>query len=121
MIMREKRKLGWRKLMHQSSIPPTWYVVDLYLFRLHLRPILQRGIHDIRNELVFASNPGFGFHDSPGLESGSNAEVSALEEFIREGAQSLKLEKRIHLIASVIYGARLINVSHILQKYMSSC
>jgi hypothetical protein len=77
-------------------------VISLVLFGLIFGRCLQRGIHNIRNELVFGSNPGFVFHDSPGLESGSDTEVKDLEEFIQEGAQSLKLEKRIHLIWYVV-------------------
>jgi hypothetical protein len=58
----------------------------------------QRGNHDIRNEMVFKSNPGFVFHDSCGFEAGSEAEFEDMKEFISERVHATKLEERIHAI-----------------------
>jgi len=46
----------------------------------------------------FSSNPGFVFHDSAGLESGSQVEKDKLIEFIAEKAKRPKKEDRLHMI-----------------------
>ncbi|KAI6144560.1 hypothetical protein BKA82DRAFT_4172900 [Pisolithus tinctorius] len=51
---------------------------------------LGRGYHNIEDELVFKSNPGFVFCDSPGFEAGS------AEQFEMKTAMTLK--KHIHAI-----------------------
>ncbi|KAG1731661.1 GTP-binding protein [Suillus paluster] len=61
----------------------------------------QRGNHDIRNEMVFKSNPGFVFHDSCGFEAGSAEEFEDMKRFISERANATKLEERIHAIWQV--------------------
>ena len=58
----------------------------------------QRGNHDITHEMVFKSNPGFAFHDSCGLEAGSEEEFEQMKRFISERANTTKLEERIHVI-----------------------
>ena len=68
---------------------------------------LQRGIHDINHELVFSSNPGFIFHDSPGLESGSQDEKKNIEAFIADRCGRPKMDERLHLIMWVIGEAQL--------------
>ncbi|KAG1826301.1 hypothetical protein EV424DRAFT_1643383 [Suillus variegatus] len=59
---------------------------------------LKRGNHDITNEMVFNSNPGFIFHDSCGFEAGSEEEFENMKKFISERANATKLEERIHVI-----------------------
>ncbi|KAG2133616.1 uncharacterized protein EDB93DRAFT_1254830 [Suillus bovinus] len=63
---------------------------------------IKRGNHDIRNEMVFKSNPGFVFHDSCGFEAGSEEEFLNMKIFISERANATKLEERIHAIWHVI-------------------
>ncbi|KAJ8585626.1 hypothetical protein M405DRAFT_824657 [Rhizopogon salebrosus TDB-379] len=58
----------------------------------------QRGEHNINNELVFRSNPGFVFHDSCGFEAGGEDEFRKMKEFISERASTRKLNERIHAI-----------------------
>ncbi|KAG1723488.1 GTP-binding protein [Suillus paluster] len=58
----------------------------------------QRGNHDITNEMVFKSNPGFVFHDSCGFEAGSVEEFEDMKKFIAERANTTKLEERIHAV-----------------------
>ncbi|KAG2139579.1 uncharacterized protein EDB93DRAFT_695447 [Suillus bovinus] len=58
----------------------------------------QRGNHDIRNEMVFKSNPTFVFHDSCGFEAGSEEEFEDMKSFISERAKATKLEERLHAI-----------------------
>ncbi|OAX34850.1 hypothetical protein K503DRAFT_774089 [Rhizopogon vinicolor AM-OR11-026] len=59
---------------------------------------LDRGYHDITNELVFGSNPDFVFHDSCGFEAGGEAEFKRMKEFVLERASTTKLKERIHAI-----------------------
>ncbi|KAG1823115.1 hypothetical protein EV424DRAFT_780067 [Suillus variegatus] len=59
---------------------------------------IERGNHDITNEMVFTSNPDFVFHDSCGFEAGSEEEFESMKKFISERAHATKLEDRIHAI-----------------------
>ncbi|KAJ7077463.1 hypothetical protein C8R43DRAFT_910520 [Mycena crocata] len=58
----------------------------------------ERGVHDVNNGLVFKSNPGFIFHDSPGIESGSTVEFEKIKTFISERAASNSLADQLHAI-----------------------
>ncbi|KAG2753075.1 hypothetical protein P692DRAFT_201862597 [Suillus brevipes Sb2] len=59
---------------------------------------IKRGNHDIKNEMVFKSSPGFVFHDSCGFEAGSEQEFEDMKNFISERIHAKKLEERIHAI-----------------------
>ncbi|KIO07732.1 hypothetical protein M404DRAFT_38344, partial [Pisolithus tinctorius Marx 270] len=59
---------------------------------------IQRGYHNIKDELVFKSNQHFVFHDSRGFEAGSEGEFDMMKEFVMERAKTTKLDKRIHAI-----------------------
>ncbi|KIM56669.1 hypothetical protein SCLCIDRAFT_1220101 [Scleroderma citrinum Foug A] len=59
---------------------------------------LERGDHDIENELVFRSNPRFVFHDSRGFESGSVSELELMKKFIANRGMEKQLAERIHAI-----------------------
>ncbi|KAI5992526.1 GTP-binding protein [Pisolithus albus] len=63
-----------------------------------VRGSLTRGHHNIEDELVFQSNPGFVFHDSCGFESGSIEQFDMMTKFVRDRAKTTKLDKRIHAI-----------------------
>ncbi|KDQ09338.1 hypothetical protein BOTBODRAFT_88998, partial [Botryobasidium botryosum FD-172 SS1] len=58
----------------------------------------QRGIHDIRTQLVFPSNSGFIFHDSQGFEAGSDEELQAVMTFIKDRAGGKSLGEQLHAI-----------------------
>ncbi|KAG2137845.1 GTP-binding protein [Suillus bovinus] len=58
----------------------------------------ERGEHDIDNELVFESNPGFIFHDSCGFEAGSATEFDKVKEFITSRSKKTKLSDQLHAI-----------------------
>ena len=62
----------------------------------------QRGMHDIENELVFRSNPGFVFHDSRGFEAGGVAELNAVKTFIVERSKMTSLGTQLHIVWYVI-------------------
>ena len=64
----------------------------------HSSQRLQRGIHDIENQLIFKSNPQFVFHDSRGFESSSVDEVDNVKTFIAKRAASRELSEQLHAI-----------------------
>ncbi|KAL4066578.1 hypothetical protein J3A83DRAFT_4257814, partial [Scleroderma citrinum] len=51
---------------------------------------LERGYHNIEDELIFWSNPGF--------EAGSDSELKLMKKFVAERATIMKLDKWIHAI-----------------------
>ncbi|KAI9432369.1 hypothetical protein H4582DRAFT_1821141, partial [Lactarius indigo] len=57
-----------------------------------------RGEHRIDDELVFSNNKGFIFHDSRGIESGSEDELGILQGFIRRKCGERQLRNRLHAI-----------------------
>ncbi|KAL4064174.1 hypothetical protein V8B97DRAFT_1988980, partial [Scleroderma yunnanense] len=59
---------------------------------------LERGEHNIEDELVFRSNTGIIFHDSRGFEAGSEQEVKLMQNFLTDRSAATKLERRIHAI-----------------------
>ncbi|KAG2097238.1 uncharacterized protein F5147DRAFT_370344 [Suillus discolor] len=59
---------------------------------------IKRGNHDITNEMVFKSNPGFVFHDSCGFEAGSEEEFESMKRFVSERVHATKLEEGLHAI-----------------------
>ncbi|KIK25378.1 hypothetical protein PISMIDRAFT_96780 [Pisolithus microcarpus 441] len=56
------------------------------------------GHHNIEDELVFQTNPGFMFHDSCGFEAGSEEQFDMMKKFVRDHAKTTKLDERIHAI-----------------------
>ncbi|OAX34345.1 hypothetical protein K503DRAFT_724625, partial [Rhizopogon vinicolor AM-OR11-026] len=59
---------------------------------------VDRGYHNIENELVFGSNPDFAFHDSCGFEAGGEEEFRSMKKFVLERASTVKLKERVHAI-----------------------
>ncbi|KAI5998424.1 hypothetical protein F5J12DRAFT_955907 [Pisolithus orientalis] len=59
---------------------------------------IQRGYHNVGDELVFKSNPRFVFHDSCGFEAGSEEQFDMMKEFVMDRAKTTKLDERIHAI-----------------------
>ncbi|KAF8550799.1 hypothetical protein OG21DRAFT_1487500 [Imleria badia] len=58
----------------------------------------RRGIHNIKNELVFRSNDKLVFHDSRGFEAGSEDEFLQTKNFIADRAKTTILKKRLHAV-----------------------
>jgi hypothetical protein len=63
----------------------------------------QRGLHDITNEMVFKSNPGFIFHDSRGFEAGGIDELNNVKAFITARSENKFLQDQVHAIWYVIH------------------
>ncbi|KAF9506468.1 hypothetical protein BS47DRAFT_1333835 [Hydnum rufescens UP504] len=57
----------------------------------------QRGTHNIDDEITYASNPAFIFHDSGGFEAGGVEELEAVWKFIRKRSLASPL-KQLHAI-----------------------
>ncbi|KAG6904275.1 hypothetical protein DXG01_014384 [Tephrocybe rancida] len=60
-----------------------------------------RGIHDINRPFVFASNPQFIFHDSPGFEAGDESQLIQVQSFIEERARATDRNEQLHAIWSL--------------------
>ena len=59
---------------------------------------MQRGCHNIEDEMIFQSNPQFIFHDSQGFESGSVKELDQMKKFFVERTREMGLGKCLHAI-----------------------
>ena len=59
---------------------------------------LQRGEHDIENQMIFEGNPGFVFHDSRGFEAGGDRELKIVQRFIQQRSKARNVNKQLHVI-----------------------
>ena len=60
--------------------------------------ILQRGLHDIDDELIFEKHDGYIFHDSRGFEAGSEEELKIVQNFVQQKSREKRLKDRLHAI-----------------------
>ena len=65
---------------------------------------MQRGLHDIEDELVFTGHEDYIFHDSRGFEAGSNEELEIVQRFVRRKSRERQLKDRLHAIWFVLLG-----------------
>ena len=65
---------------------------------------MQRGEHDIDDELTFTNHDGYIFHDSRGFESGSEDELEIVQRFITSKSRQKQLRNRLHAIWFVFFG-----------------
>ena len=65
---------------------------------------MQRGGHNIEDEIVFKNHNGYVFHDSSGLESGSEDELKIVQAFVRRRSRERQLKDRLHAIWFVPLG-----------------
>jgi hypothetical protein len=61
-------------------------------------PLVQRGEHDIEDELTFTKHRGYVFHDSRGFEAGNEEELRIVQEFVCRRSQERRLNDRLHAI-----------------------
>jgi hypothetical protein len=59
---------------------------------------VQRGLHDIDDELIFKNHAGYVFHDSRGFEAGGEDELKIVQEFVRRKSQGVQVNDRLHAI-----------------------
>jgi hypothetical protein len=66
--------------------------------------VVQRGMSNIEDEVVFTNHRGYVFHDSRGLESGSEDELKIVQDFVRHRSRERRLKDRLHAIWFVPLG-----------------
>ena len=71
------------------------WIYSPYCFLLK---VLQRGEHDIENEMTFESNRGFVFHDSCGFEAGRASELDKVKDFVQKRSAEKRLGDLLHVI-----------------------
>ncbi|KAJ6454318.1 hypothetical protein C8R45DRAFT_1037782 [Mycena sanguinolenta] len=60
---------------------------------------IDRGLHNINDEIRFRSRPGLVFHDSRGVEAGSATELSTVQQFVEERSLATRdLQNQLHVI-----------------------
>lgn len=57
-----------------------------------------RGIHNVREEIVDPARPDLIVHDSGGFEAGDDSQIESIETFVREKSRVAELENRIHAV-----------------------
>jgi len=66
--------------------------------RIQLDATIERGMHNIEDELIFTNHTGYIFHDSRGFEAGGEDELKIVQEFVRRKSRESKLKDRLHAI-----------------------
>ncbi|KAJ7755397.1 hypothetical protein B0H14DRAFT_2540770 [Mycena olivaceomarginata] len=60
---------------------------------------IERGLHNIDDEIRFRSKPGFIFHDSRGVEASSATELSTVQQFVEKQSSAAEdLRTQLHVI-----------------------
>jgi len=78
---------------------------------------LQRGEHNIMDELIFTNHRGYVFHDSCGFEAGGEEELNIVQEFVRRTSRQKRLKDRLHAIWFVPFGFTLANSQGLPSRY----
>jgi len=79
--------------------------------------LVQRGEHDIENELTFTDHDGYVFHDSRGFEAGDGKELKIVQDFVRRRSQRTKLAERLQAIWFGSFRLVIANSPHFLSRY----
>ena len=80
--------------------------------------LVQRGEHNIEDELIFTRHDGYVFHDSRGFEAGSEDELKIVQDFVRRRSQERRLKDRLHAIWFVPFSVSTIaNSQRLLFRY----
>ncbi|KAJ7150769.1 hypothetical protein C8R46DRAFT_1124095 [Mycena filopes] len=87
-----------KKVCDSVEDPEIWGPNNKRIDPAHVEGSAGRGIHDIKLQFIFKSNPGFIFHDSGGFESGSAEEGNQIQDFIRERGAAKRLSEQLHAI-----------------------
>jgi hypothetical protein len=78
---------------------------------------VQRGLHDIDDELIFKNHAGYVFHDSRGFEAGGEDELKIVQEFVRRKSHEVELNDRLHAIWFVPSGTCTCTFTKLLVRY----
>jgi hypothetical protein len=65
---------------------------------------VQRGEHNIEDELVFSNHTGYVFHNSRGFEAGGLEELHIVQDFVRRKSRERRFEDRLHAIWFASFG-----------------
>ena len=65
---------------------------------------MQRGLHNVKDEIIFANRKGYVFHDSRGFEAGGEDELKTVQAFVRHRSRERRLQDRLHAIWFVALG-----------------
>ena len=65
--------------------------------------IVQRGIHNIEEEIEFEGNGKIVAHDSEGFEAGKQNEVDVVRNFIDRRSKEKDINQRLHLVWFVAF------------------
>ncbi|KAL4063152.1 hypothetical protein J3A83DRAFT_1418018 [Scleroderma citrinum] len=87
-----------QRVCNTSELPEVFNTKGEKIDHAMVEGSLERGVHNIEDELIFRSNPGFIFHDSRGFEAGSVDELTLMKSFLADRATTMKLESHIHVI-----------------------
>ena len=91
----------------QVQLNPTIEVGQAYRLSIMADPriwFVQRGEHDIEHELIFSRHDGYVFHDSRGMEAGSEDELKIVQDFVQSRSQKKRLKAKLHAIWFVPVG-----------------
>ncbi|KDQ10025.1 hypothetical protein BOTBODRAFT_164328, partial [Botryobasidium botryosum FD-172 SS1] len=80
-------------LVHEAHFSP-----DL------MKPATLHGLHNIKTQLIFKNWPNFIFHDSLGLEVGSDYGLWEAQQFIDKCNSDTAWEKKLHAICTILSG-----------------
>ena len=81
-----------------SELNPTAQVTRINTPYYILLKVLQRGEHDIENEMRFKSNTAFVFHDSRGFEAGRTSELDKVKDFVQKCSTNTSIQDHLHVI-----------------------
>jgi hypothetical protein len=88
----------------------------MYMFS-EKAPFYQRGLHSIENQMVFASNPQFIFHDSMGFEAGGTGELDDVKSFIDSRAKATNMRDQLHAVWYIRCLALLVHTNVFASRY----
>ncbi|KAF8554433.1 hypothetical protein OG21DRAFT_1095134 [Imleria badia] len=87
-----------KRVCETTESPKTYRVRNGIREEIHLDPTVERGDHNIEDELVFTNHDGYIFHDSCGFEAGNEDELRVVQDFARKKASAARLKDRLHAI-----------------------
>jgi hypothetical protein len=82
--------------------------------------LVQRGEHNIEHELIFSRHGGYVFHDSRGMEAGSEDELKIVQDFVRRKSQKKWLKDKLHAIWFVPWGIYKFEFSKVCSQVLRS-
>jgi hypothetical protein len=65
---------------------------------------LQRGLHNVEDEIIFVNHRGYVFHDSCRFEAGGEDELKTMKAFVHRRSRERHLWDRLHAIWFVPLG-----------------